>query len=264
MCTRSPTNAGNLTRHHRGCSGGGIPFDDETLGGHVSYPAVIEPTRYLKGEGFAICYNPTLPQLPSILTRTGVARLFLSRFSTCTIPFPAALCIPYNVMLNVPAQGHLFRTLDAEILASRLRKDGERYPTRKDVVAERFDVGSPPREVETTERIRGSLSTLLGGGVGTKRVTRSDGSDECEEKRVITPESHSLRPKPPSTPPFRFSLSRFNFRPPSLNVRLDSSLRPNPRSGSPPTLHRTEIQGRDLHIERPIPQKRNQFHHSLS
>ena len=37
-----------------------IPFDDETLGGHVDYSAVIEPTRYLKGEleGLIIRYDP--------------------------------------------------------------------------------------------------------------------------------------------------------------------------------------------------------------
>ena len=35
------------------------PFDDETLGGFVHYPAIIEPTRYLKGEleGLVIRYE---------------------------------------------------------------------------------------------------------------------------------------------------------------------------------------------------------------
>ncbi|KAF9644498.1 hypothetical protein BDM02DRAFT_3272377 [Thelephora ganbajun] len=36
-----------------------IPFDDETLGGYVDYSAIIEPTRYLKGEleGLMIRYD---------------------------------------------------------------------------------------------------------------------------------------------------------------------------------------------------------------
>ena len=39
------------------------PFDDETLGGHVSYSAVIELTRHLKGElkELAIRYKPSSP-----------------------------------------------------------------------------------------------------------------------------------------------------------------------------------------------------------
>jgi len=43
-----------------------VPFDDETLGGHVHYSAVIEPTRYLKGEltGLKIRYDPPSPPLP--------------------------------------------------------------------------------------------------------------------------------------------------------------------------------------------------------
>ena len=40
-----------------------IPFDDETLAGHVCYSALINPARNLKGqlEGLVIRYDPTSP-----------------------------------------------------------------------------------------------------------------------------------------------------------------------------------------------------------
>ena len=44
------------------------PFDDETLGGYVTYPSFIEPVRGLKGklEGLVIRYNPeTVPLTPA-------------------------------------------------------------------------------------------------------------------------------------------------------------------------------------------------------
>jgi len=46
-----------------------VPFDDETLGGHVDYSTIIEPARHLKGElkGLIIRYDTTSPPLP-ILT----------------------------------------------------------------------------------------------------------------------------------------------------------------------------------------------------
>ena len=43
-------------------------FDDETLGGYVTYPSFIEPVRGLKGklEGLVIRYNPeTVPLTPA-------------------------------------------------------------------------------------------------------------------------------------------------------------------------------------------------------
>lgn len=44
-----------------------VPFDDETLGGHVNYSAVIEPARRLKVrlEGLDIPYDPKSSQLPA-------------------------------------------------------------------------------------------------------------------------------------------------------------------------------------------------------
>ena len=44
-----------------------VPFDNETLGGHVHYSAIVEPTRYLKGglQGLSIRYNPTSPPVPT-------------------------------------------------------------------------------------------------------------------------------------------------------------------------------------------------------
>jgi hypothetical protein len=45
-----------------------VPFDNETLGGYVDYYAIIEPTRYLKGEleGLVIRYETPLPPLPTL------------------------------------------------------------------------------------------------------------------------------------------------------------------------------------------------------
>ena len=50
-----------------------VPFDDETLGGHVDYSTIIEPARYLKGEleGLIIRYDTTSPPLP---TPTGAVQ----------------------------------------------------------------------------------------------------------------------------------------------------------------------------------------------
>ena len=44
-----------------------VPFDNETLGGHVNYSAVIKPVCYLKGklEGLIIRYGPTSSPLPA-------------------------------------------------------------------------------------------------------------------------------------------------------------------------------------------------------
>ena len=49
-----------------------VPLDDETLGGWVNYPAIIEPIRHLENEleGLTIRYEPTSPSLP---TPTGAA-----------------------------------------------------------------------------------------------------------------------------------------------------------------------------------------------
>ena len=43
------------------------PFDDETLGGHVNYSAIIEPARELEGElkGLIIRYDPTSSTSPT-------------------------------------------------------------------------------------------------------------------------------------------------------------------------------------------------------
>jgi len=45
-----------------------VPFDNKTLGGHVDYSSIIEPTRYLKGEleGLIIRYDTTPPPLPTL------------------------------------------------------------------------------------------------------------------------------------------------------------------------------------------------------
>jgi hypothetical protein len=50
-----------------------VVFDDETLGGHVTYSALIQPARHLTGalEGLAIRYDPPSPLPPS---STGVAQ----------------------------------------------------------------------------------------------------------------------------------------------------------------------------------------------
>ena len=50
-----------------------VPFDDETLGGYVDYPAIVEPARRLGGElkGLVIRYNIT-PSPPS--TPTGAVQ----------------------------------------------------------------------------------------------------------------------------------------------------------------------------------------------
>ena len=52
-----------------GATATSTPLEDETLGGYVHYPAIIEPTRDLKGEleGLTIRYETTLPPFP-ILT----------------------------------------------------------------------------------------------------------------------------------------------------------------------------------------------------
>jgi serine/threonine protein kinase len=51
-----------------------VPFDDETLGGHVGYSDIIEPTRYLEGEleGLVIRYNSPPP--PSLQTSTSAGQ----------------------------------------------------------------------------------------------------------------------------------------------------------------------------------------------
>jgi len=56
-------------RRPAGGSAGGVtpapvPFDDETLGGHVDYSSIIESTRYLQGEleGLIIHYDTTSPR----------------------------------------------------------------------------------------------------------------------------------------------------------------------------------------------------------
>ena len=51
---------GNQLRQQWGGGGELAPFDDETLGGHISYSSLIEPVRQLKGglEGLIIRYNP--------------------------------------------------------------------------------------------------------------------------------------------------------------------------------------------------------------
>ena len=84
-------------------------------------------------------------------------------------------------MLRTRALGCLFGTLDAEIWRIHFTITGgtESYPARQnDVVLGYFGVGSAPCEVKTTERIRSSRGALLGGGVGTKRVTRGDNLDQ--------------------------------------------------------------------------------------
>ena len=49
-----------------------VPLDDKTLGGYVDYSAIIEPTRYLKGEleGLIIRYETPLPPLPTDAVQT--------------------------------------------------------------------------------------------------------------------------------------------------------------------------------------------------
>ena len=55
-------------RKRLGIPTGGIhQFDEETLGGHISYSSFIEPVRRLKGklEGLIIRYDPSQSQLPA-------------------------------------------------------------------------------------------------------------------------------------------------------------------------------------------------------
>ena len=59
-----------------GSAGGApVPFDDETLGGHVNYSTIIKPTRSLKGElaGLVVRYNPPPPTQAS--GRTALVRV---------------------------------------------------------------------------------------------------------------------------------------------------------------------------------------------
>ena len=65
-------------RREAGGSAGGVtpapvPFDNETLGGNVDYPSLLESTRYLKGdlEGLIIRYDTTSPPLS---TPTGAVQ----------------------------------------------------------------------------------------------------------------------------------------------------------------------------------------------
>jgi len=56
------------------CGGGTSVFDEETLGGHITYSTIVEPTRHLTGEleGLIIRYNPP-PSSPSKSTGTAQA-----------------------------------------------------------------------------------------------------------------------------------------------------------------------------------------------
>ena len=44
-----------------------VPFDNETLGGHVDYSSIVQSTRYLKGElgGLVVRYETPLPPVPA-------------------------------------------------------------------------------------------------------------------------------------------------------------------------------------------------------
>jgi len=65
-------------REEAGGSAGGVtptpvPFDDETLGGHIDYSTIINPIPHLRGElnGLFVRYNPTAPPLPTPTGATG-------------------------------------------------------------------------------------------------------------------------------------------------------------------------------------------------